>query len=439
MPDHDQDRNRMTAALLLGVASAAFATGCGSDTGSAATGETGGGAGSTGSLSAGGMVGGGGSSTAAGGANAAGGAVARGGANSAGGTNSSSGGANTSGGASSANGGANGSGGTKSTGGASGCTPGTGNGPRNLFPADHFFYKQVNCLAPAPESDAIIKALGAWGNGGVFQIDFSITVLAATSSTPKRSPGSVTYAGDSDVVPFPFPAGGALEGETGYVCNGGGDCHLLVIEQDKRQLFEAWAVDSSGATYDAGDTVVWDLDRHYGTNGRGAGCSSADAAGFPIVPGLIGPDEVAALDIQHALRFILPNPSMRRHAYVYPATHYGGPSSRNPNSPPYGVRFRLKDSFDENKVTTPGGRTVIRALKRYGMLLSDGGQIALTAESDQFTTAKWRDNGGTADLGARDLSVLKVTDFEVVDFGTVRQAYPIDNATNEWPDCVREP
>ena len=184
---------------------------------------------------------------------------------------------------------------------------------------------------------------------------------------------------------------------------------------------------------------LWDLDRHYGTNGRGAGCSSADAAGYPIVPGLIGVDEVAALDIRHALRFILPNPSMRRHAYVYPATHYGGPSSRNPNSPPYGVRFRLKDSFDENKVTTPGGRTVVRALKRYGMLLSDGGQIALTAESDQFTTAKWRDNGGSADLGPRDLSGIHVTDFEVVDFGTVRQAFPIDNATNEWPDCVREP
>jgi len=337
-------------------------------------------------------------------------------------------------------GGASSAGGASGTAGTSGCeSPPTGNGPRNLFPVDHFFYEQVVCLDPAPESDAIIGALGAWGNGDVFQIDFSITVLTADSSTPTRAPGSVAYTGDSDVVPFPFPAGGSLEGEDGYACSGGGDCHLLVIQQDTRQLFEAWALDSSGSTYDAGGTVVWDLDRHYGPDGRGAGCTSADAAGFPIVPGLIGPDEVAALDIRHALRFILPNPSMRRHAYVYPATHYGAPSSRDPNSPPYGVRFRLKDSFDENVVTTAGGRTVVRALKRYGMLLSDGGQIALTAESDRFTTTKWRDNGGTADLGPHDLASIKVSDFEVVDLGTVRQAFPIDNPSNEWPDCVREP
>lgn len=400
--------------------------GCGTD------GESGAGEGPDGSSGDGG-------SGAPGGASGAGGATASGGASPGGGA-SGTGGAPGGGGASAAGGGGS-TGGSAGTGGnPGGCgSPPTGNGPRNLFPADHFFYEDVACLPAASESDAIIGALGAWGNGDVFQIDFSITVLTADSSTPTRAPGSVTYAGDSDVVPFPFPASGTVEGEDGYSCTGGGDCHLLVIQQDTRQLFEAWALDSSGSTYDAGGTVVWDLDRHYGPNGRGAGCTSADAAGFPIVPGLIGVEEVAEEDIRHALRFILPNPSMRRHAYVYPATHYGGPSSRDPNAPPYGVRFRLKDSFDESSISTAGGRAVVRALKRYGMLLSDGGQIALTAESDRFTTAKWRDSGGAADLGPHDLSSIQVSDFEVVALGAVRQAYPLDNPSNEWPDCVREP
>lgn len=353
-------------------------------------------------------------------------------------------------GGASASGGVTGSGGSTSSGGsATGGTPGgngctdaapTGNGPRDLFPADHFFYKDVACLDAAPDSDAIITALGAWGNGGAFQIDFSITVLTADSTTPTRAPGTITYDTDSDLVPFPFPTGGALEGENGYACLGGGDCHLLVIEQDTRKLYEAWAVDSTSSTsYDAGSTAIWDLDKHYGPNGRGAGCTSADAAGFPIVPGLIGVEELVAGEIPHALRFALPNPTMRRHAYVYPATHYGSPANRDPASPPYGVRLRLKSSFDENSITTAGGRAVVRALKRYGMLLADGGQIALMAESDQFTNSKWRDNGGTADLGSHDLRAIQVTDFEVVDFGTVVQAFPLDDVNDEWPDCVREP
>ncbi|MGZ3419303.1 MAG: hypothetical protein ACXVEE_15630 [Polyangiales bacterium] len=315
--------------------------------------------------------------------------------------------------------------------------PPSGTGPRGLFPADHFFYKDVSALPASDQSSAILGTLGKWGNGGVFQIDFSITVLYADKSTPTIKATSIDSPGDSDDVPFPFPTGGALEDEDGYACTKGGDCHLLVIQQDTRKLYEAWATNLMGTMLTFGSTAVWDLDKHYGPEGRGLGCTSADAAGFPIVPGLIGVDEVAAEDIQHALRFILPNPSMRRMAWVPPATHYGAPSNMSTSSIPYGTRLRLKASFDEASIKSKGGRAVVRALKKYGMLLSDGGQIALTAESDRFTKAKWVDNGGSADLKARDLSSIQPADFEVVDFGTVNQAYPIDQAKNEWPDCVR--
>ena len=314
--------------------------------------------------------------------------------------------------------------------------------PRNLFPATQFFYRDVSGMNPAPESDAIIARLaanGGWGNSNRFQIDFSFVVLTADRSTPTLMASSIDDPTDSDNVPYPFPVGGALEGETGYQCTTGGDCHLLVIEQDTRQLFEGYAIDRNGSSFTMGSGARWNLDRDYGPTGRGAGCTSADAAGFPITPGLIGIDEVAAGEIRHALRFILPNDRMRRHAYVAPATHYGAPSNRNPDSIPYGTRLRLRAGFDETRVTTAGGRAVIRALKRYGMLLSDGGNIALTGESDQFSALRWSFNGGTVPLEPRDLSMLQVSDFEVVDFGTVVQPYPIDNPTNEWPDCVRNP
>jgi hypothetical protein len=58
------------------------------------------------------------------------------------------------------------------------------------------------------------------------------------------------------------------------------------------------------------------------------------------------------------------------------------------------------------------------------MFLSDGGNIALTAQSDADTTAKYAD----LDFGPHDMQALKVTDFEVVDGGT-----PI----RLTDDCVR--
>jgi serine/threonine-protein kinase len=51
-------------------------------------------------------------------------------------------------------------------------------------------------------------------------------------------------------------------------------------------------------------------------------------------------------------------------------------------------------------------------MQRYGMLLADGGQVALTARSDRFTRAKW-----AGLLGPLDLAGLQPRDFEMVAAG----------------------
>ena len=169
---------------------------------------------------------------------------------------------------------------------------------------------------------------------------------------------------------------------------------------------------------------MWDLNRVYPLSGRGDQCTSADAAGFPIAPLLFNADELATGSINHAIRFILPNPRIRAHVFVHPATHAGAP--RGPvSAPPMGARFRLKASYDLSQLT-PAAQVVARAMQKYGMFLSDGGNIALTAQSDADTKAKYAD----IDFTARDLADLKVTDFEVVDMGT-----PI----RLTDDCVRNP
>jgi serine/threonine-protein kinase len=116
--------------------------------------------------------------------------------------------------------------------------------------------------------------------------------------------------------------------------------------------------------------------------------------------------------IDHAIRFILPNPRIRAHVFVHPATHAGAPRG-SVDAPPMGARFRLKANFDMSKLT-PAAQVVARAMQEYGMFLSDGGNIVLTAQSDQDTKAKCSDLG----FDSHSMFRLKVTDFEVVNMGT---------------------
>jgi hypothetical protein len=302
--------------------------------------------------------------------------------------------------------------------------------PAAYFPAGAIWTQDISHAPLDPQSSTIIAWLadaGGWGTGKM-RVDFGLRVLQANASTPqvpfRKAPGF--YAADSDEVStIPLPAGGGMEGQTGYQCPiDENDCHLIVADRSHGKLYEVYQANYADGALSATGLVVWDLNRIYPPSGRGDQCSSTDAAGLPIAPLLFNADELAIGRIDHAIRFILPNPRIRAHVFVHPATHAGAP--RGPiTAPPMGARFRLKASFDMSQLT-PAAQVVARAMQKYGMFLSDGGNIALTAQNDADTKAKYAD----IDFGTRDLADLKVTDFEVVDFGT-----PI----RLTDDCVRNP
>ena len=305
------------------------------------------------------------------------------------------------------------------------CTP----QGRQYFPRGSIWYRDVSVDPVDAQSATAITWLsnnGGWGYGRL-QIDFSIEVLQADATTPLRSfiPTGDFYSPDCDNTPVPVPPGGALEGETGYACDSDGDCHLIVVHPPTHRLYEMWRANIVGSTFYGGCLAVWDMSRVYGPSGRGENCTSADAAGFPIAPLLFDADEVAAGWIDHAIRFILPNARMRAGVYVHPATHGGAPSGPA-SAPPYGAHFRLRSDYPLYTLPNEAARVVARALQRYGMVLADGGNIALTARSDRFTTHKWSQVG----LESRDLQAIHVTDFDLLQAGT---RYPLTY------DCVREP
>ena len=148
--------------------------------------------------------------------------------------------------------------------------------------------------------------------------------------------------------------------------------------------------------------------------------ASADAAGLPILPGLVRFDEVASGRIEHAIRFTAQN---TRKAHVWPARHDAS-SLTGAQYPPMGMRFRLKASFDESSYS-PAARTILVALKRYGIILADNGSNwFITGASD----SRWNDDM------LSELKRVKGADFEAVDASSLMVSY--DSAQVRYPAAV---
>jgi len=305
----------------------------------------------------------------------------------------------------------------------------------DAFPATSIFYQDVSAASLDVTSSETVSHLAAagWGSGAM-QIDFSITILHADGSIQPRafSPADGYYTPDCDMTPVPIPPGGNTEGSGNYACDtsyqtpGQGDCHVLVYQGTR--LYELFNTTIAGGTATGSPfttlcEVVWDTTHDYWQSGspfsRGEQCTSADAAGMPIAPLLVTGAELQAGVVPHALRFILPNPSMASGVYVHPATHAGGPSG-DQLYPPYGARLRLKASFDMSQLPNAAAKAVAMALQKYGMFLDDGGNIPLTMDA---TAAAY--------IGPKDLAALQVSDFEMVAAPSAR--IPLTD------DCLRTP
>ena len=171
--------------------------------------------------------------------------------------------------------------------------------------------------------------------------------------------GDFHYDGESDAGPYPIRNGVAIEGGD----SSDGDRHAIIVDSDSCTLYELFALYPS--PWSAGSGAIWSLTSNAL---RPRGWTSADAAGLPILPGLVRYEEVAAGHIDHAIRFTV---SRSRHAYVYPARHFAS-SLTSKALPPMGLRLRLPANYPVSHFPYQA-QVVLKALKRYGMIVADNG------------------------------------------------------------------
>jgi hypothetical protein len=270
-----------------------------------------------------------------------------------------------------------------------------------VFPADNIWNTPIDTLPVDARSTSYITTIGSntglhpdfgsglW-DGGPIGIPYN-----SVPGTQEKVAVRFGYGDESDPGPYPIPSNPLIEGGPASA----GDRHVLILDRDHCILYELFAAYHEQGGWVAGSGAIFNLRSNAL---RPSEWTSADAAGLPILPGLVRYDEVASGAITHALRFTVPR---TRKEFVWPARHRAS-TLTGPEYPPMGQRFRLKAGFNISGFS-PETRVILAALKEYGMIVADnGGAWFITGVPDE----RW-DN----DVLVREFSKVRGSDFEAVD------------------------
>ena len=320
-----------------------------------------------------------------------------------------------------------------------------GNGPMivgcPILPDNHIFNTKIDQLPVDPNSAAFITTIGGatklhldlgqivdQADPNFYGIPYNVKGMAsATWPTVAYISGDTSLnwnpkpesdcadANHSIVSPcsiaqpkIPIPASPIVEGGISTAADNKpyGDHHILVLDTDSCLLWETYHSYYVSNNWQIFGSAVWDMRSN---NLRPADWSSADAAGFPILPLLLKEEEATSGTIKHALRFTIDTAKIRG-SYTWPATHQASDVTST-NSPQYGQLFRLKASYQIPASYNVQSKAILTAMKEYGMYIADGG-------SDMYVTgapsANWMDSTFT------EVQSVPASQFEAVDLSPIK-------------------
>lgn len=289
----------------------------------------------------------------------------------------------------------------------------------NIFPADNPWNLDVSEAPLHPRHAQILAHMSPatalhpdWGNWSTDH--YGIPWESGSGAPPAPLTWTTTWGTDeSDPLgctigttdyPFCYPIPLTVRIEGGPSAAMRADRHVLYLDTagapDDCTLYELYNTQNqSGDGFTAANGAIF----HLGSNAlRPDGWTSADAAGLPILPGLVRYDEIEAGEIRHAIRLTVETTA---EGYIHPATHQSGTAGTD--LPPMGLRLRLRASYPETGLTATG-LVLVRALKKYGVIVADNGSNwYLTGDSDD----RWDAVIGDA---LDDLGAMHGSDFEVL-------------------------
>jgi hypothetical protein len=285
-----------------------------------------------------------------------------------------------------------------------------------VFPPDNPWNLVVADWPLHPKSKEIVASVGG---DKPLRYNPDMAFVLVPPNQKKVEVKLTEYPAESDPGPYPLPDNVPIEGwpahYTRYVAprnakfqgltledlqrnkfDEDSDRHAIVVDPVNRRLYEFFRLVRTERGWHASSAATFDLKSN---KLRPEGWTSADAAGLPIFPAVVRYDELKRGKVEHALRVTV---RKTRRAYVYPATHFASKLT-DENLPRMGERLRLRKDFDTSAFS-PEVKTILEALKRYGMLVADNGiEWAVSVAPDERIP-----------LLHTELRKVKGSDFEVV-------------------------
>ena len=274
--------------------------------------------------------------------------------------------------------------------------------PAQLLPSNSLFYRPIDDLPVAADSERWISALKSMplvapfgGNpylGNVAGMPFNVV----DDSTKRVDVTLTEYPDVSFKGPYPIADPPLIEGLPNY----GNDQHYLAVDTKQRRAWELIALRRWFTRWEAGAGGTWSMDSLDYPDG------STIVARLPLLPGVVRYEEVASGSVNHMILGMFEISAKGRQ--IWPAKSTDG-TSTDPDAPPMGGWMRLRRDADLSKLG-PQAKVVATAAQRYGILISDTGPgFRMRGTADR----RWDQD----DL--RTLQTLTTDDFEFVDASSI--------------------
>ncbi|MBA2358517.1 MAG: hypothetical protein H0V84_08850 [Actinobacteria bacterium] len=240
------------------------------------------------------------------------------------------------------------------------------------FAANGVWNKPIGAAPLHPRSAALAAFFASHAiNPNLTFYSYGVSVSETRPSDPLQSVPCIRF------VNCTLGAFGSFRIPTTAQADPSSDGHLAIYDPVAGREWDMWQAWKSGDSWSAGAGAAVSMS---GDGIAAANTASGNAANFPLLGGIVRPEELLQGRIDHALVFMMPQVSNL--GRVCPATHSVGDTS-HPDALKQGTRIQLDPGLNVDSLAIPAWqKTIGRALQVYGAYLRDSSSsLAIIGEN----------------------------------------------------------